>query len=74
MAVGHYNTFTESFYTMEQCQHWLHRGRAAAINEETQLESMADLAMQEKRDILHIDAVQKDLQHWVFPGGHPSKY
>ena len=52
MAVGHYNTFTESFYTLEQCQHWLHGGRAGAINEGAQLESTAHLAMQGKKGYL----------------------
>ena len=74
MAVGHYNTFTESFYTIEQCQHWLHGGGAGAINEGAQTESTADVAMQGKKGYLPTDGVQKDLQHWVFPGGHPSKY
>ena len=32
------------------------------------------LRLDGKMGISPIAGMQKDLQHWVFPGGHPSKY
>ena len=38
------------------------------------LASYAQIKIGWKRGISPIAGMQKDLQHWVFPGGHPSKY